>query len=287
MSYQTNPSPVVESYERLLSDVNVGASNSALGEGTTTSELLSKLRFLNCVACLFIILFHTLPILLNPIRLTLLVSSPVRLILELIVGILALFLFLVEARVPFLGEKVLIFMRKFAVGGFQCIDLNVATGRVLALTIMGCCIAMKNYLALHIQDGGVPSNKSGGDTDTEPIPDEISNSTTASNITDDMGGNENTSGNDDMMIGNSSSTLLIILQCTVFSPSVVIMLLLAGYTLYITHTFPEYAQERAYSIENDENDRTITGAASTGPSWVNSTNVVGDLHTSGYQTVGS
>ena len=147
---------------------------------------------------------------------------------------------------------------------------------------------MKNYLAWHIQDGGVPSNKSGGDTDTEPIPDEIiSNSTAANNITDDMSGNENMSGNDDMMIGNSSSTLLIILQCTAFSPSVVILLLLAGYTLYITHTFPEYAPERAYSIENDENDRTTMGAASTGPSWVNSTNVVGDLHTSGYQTVGS
>jgi len=284
MSYQTNPSPVVESYERLLSDVNVGASNSALGEGTTTAELISKLRFLNCLACLFIILFHTLPILLNPIRLTLLVSSPVRLILELIVGILALFLFLVEARIPFLGEKVLIFTRKFAVGGFQCIDLNVASGRVMALMIMGCCIAMKNYLALHIQDGGVPSNKSGGDTDTEPIPDEIISNSTAANNTE----YENMSGNDDMMIGNSSSTLLIILQCTVLSPSVAILLLLAGYTLYITHTFPEYAQERAYSIENDENDRTITGsAASTGPSWVNSTNVVGDLHTSGYQTVGS
>ena len=280
MQYQSNNRSVEESYDsstitgRLLPDsgINVGASNSARGDGTTAAELVTKFRLLNCGACLFIILFHTLPIIFNPIRLTVLISSPVRLILELIVGILASFLFLVEARVPILGEKVLILMRKFAVGRNQYIDLDVARGRALVLMIMGGSLGLINYLA----HNGVSSSKSGGETSDEiSIP--------SSNITD--------SANDDASANNgdvsvsadfSVSTLFIIIQSTVFSPTTLIVFILSAYTLYVLNSFPEYAESRAYSIQ-DESD---TAAASTGPSWVS--NVGESVQGNGsYQTVGA
>mmetsp|Transcript_41939 Transcript_41939/g.75573 ORF Transcript_41939/g.75573 Transcript_41939/m.75573 type:complete len:275 (+) Transcript_41939:78-902(+) len=274
MQYQSNNRSVEESYDsstitgRLLPDsgINVGASNSARGDGTTAAELVTKFRLLNCGACLFIILFHTLPIIFNPIRLTLLISSPVRLILELIVGILASFLFLVEARIPILGEKVLILMRKFAVGRNQYIDLDVARGRALILMIMGGSLGLINYLA----HNGVSSSKSGGGASDEiSIP--------SSNVTD--------SANDDASANNrdaSVSTLFIILQCTVFSPTTLIVFILSAYTLYVLNSFPEYAESRAYSIQ----DGSDTAAASTGPSWVS--NVGDSVQGNGsYQTVGA
>ncbi|KAL7532879.1 hypothetical protein ACHAXR_006649 [Thalassiosira sp. AJA248-18] len=283
MAYQTNPGRAVEeSYGndndssaisgRLLPDsginVNVGASNSAAGEGTTTAELVAKLRFLNCAACLFIILFHSLPILLNPIRLTLLLSSPMRLILEAIVGILALFLFLVEARIPILGEKVLILMRGLAVGTSQCIDLDVARGRVLALVIMGGSLGLINYLS----HDGISSSKSdaGPNSDEASIP--------SANVTD--------SGNGDMGAYSenvSASIFFTIIQCTLFSPTTLIAFSLAAYTLHVMHTFPEYGQTREYSIQ-DGLDTTAASAASAGPSWVS--NVGGFARGNGYQNVG-
>ena len=114
MSYQTSSSAreVQESYHddtpdtglgRLLSsgrsstttndNVNIGVGNSARGFGTTTSELILKFRFLNCLVCLLIISFHTLPMILNPIHLTLLLSSPMKLLLELMAALLAVLYF--------------------------------------------------------------------------------------------------------------------------------------------------------------------------------------------------
>ena len=167
MPYQSAGSGRVVEEEGLLpDDVNIGVPNSARGDGTATAELVAKLRFLNCAACLFILLFHSPPLLLNPVRLTLLVSSPVRMVLEILVALLALFLLLVEARIPILGERVLMLMTKLSVGSCQCIDLDVARGRVLALSIMGSCLVLINYLAL-AASGGVPSSAPSGSDDAD------------------------------------------------------------------------------------------------------------------------
>lgn len=109
-------------------NVNVGASNSARGEGTTTAELVTKVRSLNCTTCLIVLLFHTLPIVLNPIRLVLLIASPARFIMEIAVALLALVVFMVDARIPVFGEKVILFVRGFAMGGIHFIDLNTTKG---------------------------------------------------------------------------------------------------------------------------------------------------------------
>mmetsp|Transcript_16386 Transcript_16386/g.39214 ORF Transcript_16386/g.39214 Transcript_16386/m.39214 type:complete len:282 (+) Transcript_16386:97-942(+) len=280
MPYQSNNSgrAVEESYDdstantgRLLpgSNVNKGASNSAMGDGTTTNELISKLRFLNSGACLFVLLFHTLPIVLNPVRLTLLFSSPIRLILQAIVGILALFLFLVEARVPALGEKVVLLMRGLSVGRFQCIDLNVASGRVLALMIMGGSIGLINYLGRGV---GSSPGKIGGESASDEMDSPPVNSTDS--------GNEDTGASD----VSSTSMILIIIQCTAFSPTIWIVFALAAYTLYIMHTFPDFAGERAYSIQDESNATTSATSASAGPSWASNVGQV--VQGSGYQTVG-
>lgn len=264
-SYDNSDGPITG---RLLpgdSNINVGSSNSARGEGTTTQELAAKLRFLNCGACLFILLFYSLPIFLNPIRLTLLVASPVKLILELIVGVLALFILLVEARIPILGEQVLILMRGVAFGRFQCLDLDVARGRVLALVIVGSSMTMINYLS----HNGVPPSKSSGD---EPTSDELY--IPSANITDF--GTDDTSASD----VSASSLFMIIIQCTIFSPSILIVLTLTAYTLYVVHIFPEYSEARAYSIQDGSSTSTTPATASSGPSWASH---VGEGN--GYQTV--
>lgn len=275
MSYQSNPNrPVEESYASsgaaLLpgsgsGNINVGASNSARGEGTTTSEICAKLRFLNSGVCLFIILFHTLPIALNPVRLTLMVTSPIKLILELIVSPLAVFLFCVEARIPVLGEKVLRVMQKFAVGGNQFIDLDLAGGRVTALMIMGASLGLINHLAMPAKSSGVSPTESFDEPDPSTNTTEI--------------------GNDDASTNNgnaSASVLFTIIQCTVFSPTTLMVFTLAAYTLYVMHTFPEYASSREYSIQ-DGSESTATAPASDGPSWIS--NVGTSLGSNGYQTV--
>ena len=205
MPYQSNSSgrQVQESYDdssfapassggSLLpnsNNINVGSSNSARGGGTTTAELVAKFRFLNCAVCLFILLFHTLPILLNPVRLTLLATSPTRLILECIVGILSLCLLLIEARIPFLGEKAVKLVRGIGV------DLDVARGRVLALVMMSGSIFLTNYL--------LAASNTSDDTSAFPL---------ANNVTD-SGDGENVTG----------SAILVILQCIIFSPSILIV----------------------------------------------------------------
>lgn len=188
-----------------------------------------------------------------------------KLILEVTVGLLALCLFLVEARIPVLGEKVLRLLRGFSVGNFQCIDLDVARGRVLALMIMGGSIGLVNYFSYH--NGVSISGRGGG----EPSSDEIAIPST--NITDS--GSDTTSASNVLV-----STLFLIIQCTVFSPTILVVFTLSAYTLYVVHTFPEYAQERAYSIEDGSNN---TATASSGPSWVS--NVSESDRGNSYQTV--
>jgi len=294
MSYQTSNSirEVQESYHdtetsntgigRLLSsgrsssttndNVNVGYANSSRGFGTTTSELILKFRFLNCLVCLLIISFHTLPMILNPIRLTLLLSSPMKLLLELMAALLALSLFLVEARIPILGEKVLIMTRKISLGNVKLIDVNIARGRVIALTLIGLCLGLVNYLTLDISAAS-ESIDSSGDDETIPaiIVSNDMNVTTNTNITD-MSNTTTTYTEPDHEETNTSvskeqsmSMLFIIFQCT--SPSIWILVVLIGYTIYIMNEFPEIQLEKAYEIE--ESDQILTPVSSSGPSWTN------------------
>ena len=276
-SYQSNPTRIVdESYGRLLPDngINVGTSNSARGMGTTTSELVAKTRFLNCCASLFIILFHTLPILLNPIRLTLILSTPMRLLLQLIVAILALGLLLVEARIPIIGEKVLILIRKV-----PCFEMNIPKGRVFALMIMGVCLGWINYMNIDANAFVSPSESGANDISIPTASTNMTNVTdTLSNSTES--GNENDSDIATDNKNDSTIMLFVILQCMA-SPSVLILVSLSVYTIYLMHKFPEFSMNRSYEIM--ESDDTTTIPASTGPSWTS--NIGSSVRGNGYQTV--
>lgn len=300
MPYQSNLGRSVEEQyddvsasDRLLSgsviDVNTGRTNSARGEGTTTAELVAKFRFLNCCACLFVLL----PIVLNPFRL--ISSSPIKLMLEFLAASLALSVLLVEARIPILGEKVLSLMREFAGGRIQCMDLNVARGRVLALMIMGASISLIIYMALDDKDISSSENDRGSPIE---IPGAVNNMT--NNMTDF--GNHTSNMTDFSPDHTSSttmtseisivSTLFVIVQCTVLSPTVVILISLSAYTLNVMRNFPEFAQVRAYEIQ-DESDAGTPSRASgfTRPSWVTNVfdsargSVFDSARGSGYQTL--
>ena len=277
--------------------VNVGASNSARGEGTTTSELIAKTRFLNCCACLFIILFHTLPIVLNPVRLTLLLSTPMKLILELAVAMVSLFLFIVEARIPILGEKVLLLMRRLAFRNVQLLDMNVARGRVVALVTIGLFLGLINYISLDITNASDSANIG----DVVPIPTSIaedivsnttSNITNASNMTEFTGmeGDDNTTKAISSSNASSTSILFIIMQCT--SLTIWFVIAVVVYTIYVMHTFPDFSHHKAYD-DLESPDDALT-PVSTGPSWTSNVgtyvdsvrgNIDSYVHGSGYQTV--
>lgn len=193
-------------------------------------------------------------------------------------GVLALCLFCVEARVPVLGEKML---RLLARGGDSpCIDLDVARGKVLALMIMGGCLGLVNYLGHENENGDTNGGMHSG------IP--------SSNVTD-FGEDYSTSSqkdDDGASAAHHMHILYIIVHCIVLSPNTLIVFALAGYTIYVMNAFPEYAEVRAYSIQ-DGSDSSGAGAASTtstttGPSWVSH---VGDavqarIQGGGYQNVG-
>lgn len=258
-----------------IGNVNVGVPNSARGEGTTTAELVTKVRSLNCAACLTVLIFHTLPRVLNPIRLVMLIASPIRFLLEISVALLALFILVVEARIPVFGEKAIVFMRGFGYRGHPSIDLNVARGRVLALIIMGGLISLVNMLTL-----GVFSPPSFGEP---PSTGELMNTTTAVNNTQtDVGmASSSTAG---------PSAFFIIIQCTFFSPIIVMLFLLIAYTLYLMHNFPEFAQSMAYESlpQSGSNNAgaTITPVADSGrPSWVS--NIFSNVNArgEGYQSL--
>jgi len=205
------------------------------------------------------------------------------------VGVLALCLFCVEARVPVLGEKMLRLLSRGGSGGggggggerYPCIDLDVARGRLLALMIMGGCLGLINYLGHENNDdtnnGGMHSG----------IP--------SSNVTG-FGEDYSTSSEKEDDHGNGSAhhmhLLYIIVHCIVLSPNTLIVFALAGYTMYVMNAFPEYAEVRAYSIQ-DESDSSGAGAASTTttttavPSWVSNVgNIVqARVQGGGYQNV--
>jgi hypothetical protein len=288
MTYQSNVNRGVEEHyddDAPASDlINTGKTNSARGEGTTTAELVAKFRFLNCITCLFILLLRTLPTVLNPFQL---ITSPIKFMLEFLVACLALSLLLVEARIPILGEKVLFLMREFACGRNQCIDLNVARGRVLALMIMGASVSQINYMAMNAKYISSADNDGGS-----PIVISETVNNTATNMTEfSPASHPNTIMTNDV---TSVSTLLMIIQSTVLSPTAVILFSLSILTLNVIRNFPEFAQVRAYDIQEEPNAGLSPAASSfTRPSWVSSDftrpswvrNAFDSARSSGYQSM--
>ena len=264
MSYQN---PTEESYgtdtlsssqqQNLLP--NVGISNSSRGQGTTLPEITSKLRFSNCGASIFIVLFHTVPRIVNPIRLAMLLASPVQFVLELVLGCFALSLFFVEARIPIIGERVLDLVRRCK------IDLDVARGRMTVLMIMtGACgmIQYLNYVSKYGGDEYIPlvPDDTGGESNANST---IVANATLSNPTMDTSDTAISVDIDDGSKRRAHSFVFIILYCIISAPTMWILVALMIYTLYIMQTYPDYEHSRAY-VEPSESGGIAPNTGSDG-----------------------
>ena len=245
MSYQN---PTEESYgtdtvssQNLLP--NVGISNSSRGQGTTLPEITSKLRFSNCGASLFLVLFHTVPRIVNPIRLAMLLASPLQLVLELVLGCFAFSLFVVEARIPIVGERMLELVRRCK------IDLDLARGRMTALMIMTGACGMIQYLIYDSKHDGdeyiplVPSN-TGDESNTNST---MVGNATLSNTTMDTSDTAISVDIDDGSKHRDHSFAFVILYCIISAPTMWALIALMIYTLYIMQTYPDYEYSRAYA----------------------------------------
>lgn len=253
--YGTDNNP---SQGQQLLNPNVGVSNSSRGEGTTLSEITSKMRFLNCGTSLFVILFYAVP-LLNPIRLTMLLASPTQLILEVLVACCALSLFIVEAGIPIIGERVLESVRRTS------IDLDLAKGRLMALMIMATACGMVQYLVYVSKHGNGAASiavDDGAAIDTEAVVNAtFAENTTTSNVS---------SSNDIPDTGSrmkshqskqhTSNILSAMIQSTIISPTMWILISMIVYTLHVMQTYPDYVYKRAYP-EHFGLDRVSTANA--------------------------
>lgn len=232
---------------------------------------------------------------LNPFRLTLLLASPLRLVLECIVALLAACLFLVEARIPIVGDKVVALMKRYCtVGGRQWLDLDIARGRVGSLMVMAFAVGAVNYLNV-AKSGGV--SVGGAASIVEPTT--AFANVTSSNATTIVGdqtmstattANATTNSTSANALSTVVTVLLLILQSAIFSPTMWILVSLSIYTMYIMRTFPEYAQWRAYShVQSgvDTASQTTPRVAFGGGDNSGGTDVVGGGVGGGYQSVGS
>lgn len=295
MAYQSSASSrpaAQESYgadNDAHSSSNIGLSNSARGEGTSLPEMVAKLRFFNCTVCAYIILFHILPILLNPIKLALVLKSPIRLILEIIVAMLSVSLFTVESRMPIFGEKLLHFLfRKcrlpISTGGnrgMQLLDLDVARGRVVCITVMTLCIGMVNHLNSkphsgtgttasnnvdNVVDNDVQESMINGTNSSSPA---LFNETTVTEVTAEAatGDIQDENNNNTAILGFLSA----IFYSTVFSVTMWFLLTLLVYNLYVMKEYPSYAEYRAFPHVQQQDDEALSPAAaanSSRRSWV-------------------
>ena len=219
----------------------------------------------------------------NPVRLTLLLKSPVRLVLEAIVGMVALSMLITEAQVPILAEKILVLFRKFAVGNVQLVDLDVARGRVVAIVIMTLAMGMMNHLNSHYShdnsnsndtvDPTVVSDDDGGNgmNSTAPMNEtivDIDNATSSTLDPTTFTYNNNSNDNHNAIIG----FLLAIMYSTIFSLSMWILLALLSYTLYVIREYPSYAEYRVFpNLQNGSNssgEGRPTLSSASGRSWV-------------------
>ncbi len=231
---------------------------------------------MNVGTCAFVLLFHTVPIILNPVRLTTLLTSPIRLILETIVTLLAFSILMVEGRIPVLGEKALLFMRNIILGKAG-LDLDTAKGRVIGLTIMAVAIGTINYLIIVSKRGATYGNdvtvSDAGSTATD-------NDMITANV-NSTGVSENDGALDSESLFSSivSSTfafLFLVLRCSVSSPTIWVIAAVITYTIYTMSAFPEYSRSRGYP--NIETKNTGGGSADT------NYNIQGRT-SDGYQTV--
>lgn len=274
------------------SSSNIGLSNSARGEGTSLPEMVAKLRFFNCTVCAYIILFHILPIVLNPIKLALVLKSPIRLILEIIVAMLSVFLFTTESRMPIFAEKLLHFLfRKcrlpISTGGnrgMQLLDLDVARGRVICITVMTLCIGMVNHLNSkphsgtgttassnsvdNVVDNDVQESMINGTNSSSPAAVELFNETAATAVTAEAatGDIQDENNNNTAILGFLSA----IFYSTVFSVTMWFLLTLLVYNLYVMKEYPSYAEYRAFPHVQQQDDEALspTAANSSRRSWV-------------------
>eukprot|EP00985_Skeletonema_marinoi_P000079 scaffold22_cov225-Skeletonema_marinoi.AAC.7 len=290
--------PVQESYGGTTdSSSNVGLPNSARGEGTTTSEMVAKLRFFNCAVCAYLILFHFLPIVINPIRLALLIKSPVRFVLEAIVGIVAISMLITEAQVPIFAEKVLLLFQKCRVGNVQLIDLDVASGRVVAIVVMTLATGMVNHLNSHHSNNGnngIVSDQTVMDDSQQSMIVNGTNSSAAlnetinniDNITSTSYHPASTYNNDDH---NAVMRFLcaIVYSC-IFSLSMWILLALLSYTLYVIREYPSYAEYKAFPHVQDDSSTSSAArplSPASGRSWVSNIPDFSSITGGGYQSV--
>ncbi|KAL7522337.1 hypothetical protein ACHAWX_007025 [Stephanocyclus meneghinianus] len=263
-----------------LATPNVGVSNSSRGQGTTLSEIASKLRFMNVAASMFVILFHSLPIAMNPFRLTSLLASPIRLVLEAILAILSLALFVVEGQIPFVGQKVLDLMRgnhyqrKF-------LDIDTASGRLNVFMIMAGACGLINYLTVDSRLHNVATRNY--DSHEEVMDSTFSNATFANASAIDNRMIDSRSNNNKNISGSHESFgffLYILVRCTIFSPTMCFLVSLVIYTIYIMQTYPDYVHLRAYpepslSESTASRERAVavnyreegSGYQSSAPSW--------------------
>lgn len=292
MAYQSASRPAAqESYgadNDANSSSNIGLSNSARGDGTSLLEMVAKLRFFNCIVCTYIILFHILPILLNPIKLALVLKSPIRLLLEIIVTLLSVALFTTEIRMPIFAEKLLHFLfrkcRLPSTGGnrgMQLLDLDVARGRVVCITVMTLCIGMVNHLnsAPHsgtasnyvdnVVDNDAQESMINGTNSSALAAAELFNETTATAVTAEAatGDIQDENNNNTAILGFLSA----IFYSTVFSVTMWFLLTLLVYNLYVMKEYPSYAEYRAFphvQQQNEDEALSPTAANSSRRSWV-------------------
>ena len=280
-SYQASTARVSD--ERDAFAVNTGLANSGRGEGTTTPELVSRFRFLNVSASLAVLLFHTLGLLLNPMRLGVLLTSPVRVLLEAAAGSLALALLVVEARVPLLAERVL-----------RRVDLDGAGGRAAALAAVGACIVVSGYLTTASGGAGTGATDpvgpviGGGGGDEAAIID--SGNYTAANATDSADG---LGGVDDPLSGSgggqpTGSFVAAIVVTALTSPTALVVLAAAAYTVRTMYDHAGFAEHRHYNLAmGGRPGGALTPTGESGrPSWTAAVGQLGSGRGS-YQTVES
>ncbi len=242
--------------------------------------MVAKLRFFNCTVCAYLILFHFLPLVINPIRLALLLKSPARLVLEVLVGIISISLFTTEAQVPIVAEKILYLFRKCRVGNIQLVDLDVARGRVVAITVMTMAIGMVNHLNSHPASTShntvVSSDPTTMDENAQQsiiVNGTNSSAATLNETTTSTGINDVTSypGTPSYSDGNAAlGFLFAIVYCTIFSVTMWMLLALLSYTIYVIVEYPSYAEYRAFPHVQDDSSRSSGAALSSASSrsWV-------------------
>ena len=272
-SYQASTTRINDEHDFA---VNTGQANSGRGEGTTTPELVAKFRFLNVSVSLAVLLFHTLGMILNPVKLAFLLSSPARVLLEAAAAALALALLVVEGRVPLLAERVL-----------RRVDLDSAGGRAAALAGAGACIVASCYLA---RGGGAgpaaavdplgPAVDGGADGATT-----VTGNYTAANAT----GTDGLGVEDDLLEGSdgvqqpAGSVVAAVMGCALLSPTALIVLAASAYTVRIMYVHADFAEHRHYDLAVGRPDGVLTPTRqSGGRAWTAS---LGQLGGGGYQTV--